>query len=193
MSRVIPSVIVAVMFAACAVEDRGHTESVESAVGATTPTGTQHFSGMWRVQWNAGAPIITPVAIDVPDGIQIALTKLALRGAASFYAVGCDIQNGIVELKAIHQHGHDYVNRASLGLQAPQGTGSQVAAVDASLQAVLALASPPLSVPVGATVLRGRVISRMIMDNGTVTDQDPALEDALVIASGTLMCNSSSM
>jgi hypothetical protein len=160
---------------------------VQSPVVSPHAAGPAHFTGTWRVQWNAGSPIITPLALDAPAGVQIGLGQLGLRGAASFYAVSADETNGgTVLLHAAHNHGHDYLDRVSLGLQAAAGMGSQLVTVDALVQARLAAASPPISAPLGSLALQGRIISRMITNTGTVNDTDPALEDAMIWASGSL-------
>jgi len=181
------ALVIALLSASCtSVANPAISEEAGEIVADRSSLSSARFSGMWRVQWNAGTPIITAVMLDAPEGVHISLTQLSLRGAATFYAVGGDIQNGMVMLSAIHQSGHHYTNKFSVGLQAPQGADTQIAAVDATTQFALSHGSPPINVPLGTKVLRGRVISRMILPDGTSTDQAPELEDATILAYGTL-------
>lgn len=134
----------------------------------------------WRVQWNAGAPIHTLLALDAPAGLQVALGPLSLRGAGSFYVVGGEITRGTCNLTASHQTGHSNTNAYAIGLQGVVGTGVPVTTVDASLQTALAAATPPIDVGIGTKVLQGRIISRYLTNTGASDNTDTSLEDAIV-------------
>ena len=149
--------------------------------------GVGRFSGRWRVQWNSGSPTATAIAIAAPPGIDVTFTPVGLRGAGSLFVVGGQIQSAAVTITAAHQHGHDFTDRFSVGLQATNGfTGSQVIACDGSTQTALAAGSPPVIAALGCQVVAERIISRFVTNTGASNNTDTSLEDAIISAVGTL-------
>lgn len=149
--------------------------------------GVGRFAARWRVQWNSGSPIATAIAIAAPPGISVTFTPVGLRGAGSVFVVGGQIQSAAVTITAAHQHGHDFTDRFSVGLQATNGfTGSQVVVCDSSVQAALLAGAPSVVAAVGSQVVSERIISRFVTNTGASNNTDTSLEDAIISAVGVL-------
>lgn len=150
------------------------------------PGGMVPFYAAWRVQWNAGTPIHTTLAMSAPAGTRLCLAPLALRGSGSFFAVGGEILHATCTITAGPSAGNVNTNALSIGLQEPQGSGVQVATVDSTIQTLLAAGTPAINVGIGAKVHRGRIISRFITNTGASNNTDTSLEDVVIQVSGTL-------
>jgi hypothetical protein len=149
------------------------------------------FAASFRVQWNGGAPIVTPKDIVAPPGLFIGFRSLGNRGEGTLFVFGNGVTRGTAtasiavpvlafttEFLAIVLQGRNFGGSWFVPVDAAGVTGPTPAQV-----AQAAPALPPV-VP-GQLVMEITVRSRH-QQNGTTDNTSPVLEDIALNFSGAV-------
>lgn len=149
------------------------------------PAGMVPFSGQWRLQYNAGTPIVTTLSIDAPPSVQVGCYAPAGfgRGEAEIYVVGGELAGGV-----LFAHGWPNtligVGEIVVTYQSA-GEPTLISSLSSGEQTEAAAAVPPISVGQTSRALHSFLRSRY-QAAGVTNNTNAALEDQYIGVHGFL-------
>ncbi|MGA9595193.1 MAG: hypothetical protein WBV06_03490, partial [Acidimicrobiia bacterium] len=165
--------------------------------GPTGPTGPAgpldvfSFAASWRIQWNAGSPIVTVKDLAVPDGIYVGLQPLTSRAECQLYVLGDSPLSQGALAASIGVPTLATQNEILAIMLQGYSNGSWIVAVDPAgvtgpTPAQVAAAVPPLPAVVAGDLILAATVRARYQSAGTTNNTAALLEDVSMSFSGTV-------